>query len=109
MACTELFGMITVSFDFIRYAEHRLKLIGSFNKKTIVLSFLLIKFIAWINEWVWLVGVIIMATPIRSGLLLTSSSTAIWQVTPVKELVLHFYLWVDIKQRQENIEFIKYK
>ncbi len=40
MACLELLGMITVSFEFIRYAEHRLKLIGSFDRKNIVLSLL---------------------------------------------------------------------
>ncbi len=67
MACTELFGVITVAFEFIRYAEHILTLFGSFDRKTIVLSFLLIK--TCINEWVWLVGVVIMAAPIRSGFL----------------------------------------
>ncbi len=42
MACTKLFGVITVAFEFIRYTEHRLKLFGSFDRKTTVLSFLLI-------------------------------------------------------------------
>ncbi len=40
MTCTELFGMITMALEFIRYAEHRLKLFGSFDRKTIVFSFL---------------------------------------------------------------------
>ncbi len=44
MARTELFGEITVAFEFIRYAEHRLKLCY-IDRKTIVLSFLLIKLI----------------------------------------------------------------
>ena len=31
MACTELFGVIAVAFEFIRYTEHRL-LFSSFDK-----------------------------------------------------------------------------
>ncbi len=41
MAYTELFGVIAVAFEFIRCAEHRLKLFGSFDRET----FLLIKLI----------------------------------------------------------------
>ena len=40
MACTELFGVITVAFELIRYIEHKLKLFGSFDRKGIVLYFL---------------------------------------------------------------------
>ena len=65
MACTKLFGVITEGFKFNRYTEPRL--FGSFDRETIVLAFLLIKPITWINEWVWLVGVVIMVAPIRSG------------------------------------------
>ncbi len=34
MASTELFGVITVVFEFIRYTEQRLKLFSSFHRKT---------------------------------------------------------------------------
>ncbi len=52
MVCTELFGEITVAFEFTRYAEHRLKLFGSLDRKTTVLPILLIKFITSTNELV---------------------------------------------------------
>ncbi len=59
MACTELFGVITVAFELIGNSEHRLKIFGSFDKKTLLLSilpFLLIKTINLMNKWVWLSG-----------------------------------------------------
>ncbi len=51
MACIKLFGEITVAFECIKYSEHRLKLFDSFDRKTTVLSFLLIKRITCINKW----------------------------------------------------------
>ncbi len=39
MACTELFGVITVAFEFNRYAEHRLEHFGLFDRQTTCVVF----------------------------------------------------------------------
>ncbi len=45
MACFELFGVLTVAFE---YTEHKLKIFGSFDEKKPLHCLL--------NEWVWLSG-----------------------------------------------------
>ncbi len=45
MACTELFGVITVSFEFNRYEEHILEHFGLFDRKTTCVVFLLLKLV----------------------------------------------------------------
>ena len=70
MAYTELFTMNTVTFKWM-ILQKRLKLSVFFYRKT---SFLLTQLITWINRWVWLVGIVVMAATIRSGFLLPCSS-----------------------------------
>ncbi len=59
MVCTELFGVITVAFEFIGYSKHRLQIVGSFDKKNFYIVFSINQTHYWnkwvgVVKWVWL-------------------------------------------------------